>query len=270
MSEFVIYRKNIKKNLRIYLLWILCYLPLALYEYFTNITPWYKDLFYYIRGVAVVGETPYAWPLWYMLALIVSVSMIYIFRTHGLKLFHIWRIGIGLMLVGYIFEQTYISTNPVIHFITHGVAFVFGTISRNGIFEGLAIVSTGMLMRKYYGRIKHPFSFGILFLCIGYILMTANLPFELFFSGTGWFLVTVSVPLKDSTLFKSLRIDSVFVYFTHMFIVFAVSKTLQQFLLYQSIYLSWLLIFIAAICLALCLNFLRHRKLFTWINLLIE
>lgn len=266
--EESVLKQSLLKNTRIYLLWMLCYLPIALFVYCNNQEPWQIDVLNYFRGLIFVGETPYSWPLWYMLALIVSVLVILILRRLHFKAFGIWVAGLLLTVAGYLLKEHAGSTYPIVHTLARVTLLLFGTFTRNGLFEGLVLVSTGVLIRKYIAKIPDSPLLPISLLAIAFCLYLLQLPVAVFISGTAFFLIAISMHLKDATCYKTLRVESMFVYFTHMFFIFFINTFLKESIVGESLYLTWICVFLAAFILSMILNRLRAR--YSVINYFIE
>ena len=90
----IIYEQFLRKSVNRYLIWTVIYLPITLFIFWTNDYNWVIDLLFFIRNFIFVGEQPFSWPLWYLLALIVAVFIIKYFRTRGVHLKALWYTGL--------------------------------------------------------------------------------------------------------------------------------------------------------------------------------
>lgn len=269
--EFLVLKSNMLRNLKIYLLWMLLYLPYSLNQYISDGVVWYKDLVYYLRNLLLIGQTVYSWPLWYMLALVVSVFIIFLLRKKNIDLQRIWVIGLFLMILGQFINLSKNSEISWISTICKAELFIYGT--RNGVFEGLALVSTGMLIRKYEDKLSN----GIILGCVCFAIGIAGSyytksPTGIFqpISGCAIFLITISLSLPNKNIFRKLRADSMIIYLAHMFIVVLLFIDFPKFTGYKlnskSVYLMIALVFLISWFLAEFINYLKTKSGFTWIK----
>lgn len=268
-SRQLVLQKSIRKNLRLYILWTLCYLPIPLLEYNSDSLPWYRNLFDYLHGVLFIGETVYTWPLWFMLALVVAQTLVYTFHKLGFRLIWLWIIGCLFLIVGCILENIINYPNAILHYFILGWEYLFGTMVRNGLCEGFALVTTGMMIRKYADKIRLAPLMAFALLAIAYFFSDVKSEF-LIFSGAGWLLLSLSFELRNSDIYKKFRVDGVLVYFIHMFFVYTAYKLWNVQLQNSSIYISWLIIFTITFCLAISLRTLMGKKHFGWIKFLVS
>ena len=270
-NVYDVLRENIKRTLRLYALWLVVYFPFSLYRYWINDHGFVFDIVSYLYSIILVGETSYAWPLWYLLGLIVAVTIIYFLHRLGMSLFKIWTIAMILMLLGYFLKQGLDSTNSVVYGICRFNKFLFGEADRNGLYRGFALVSSGMLIRQYYEKLDHSLLTGFMFLCISFILYYFDLPFPLFFSGTGIFLMVTSFNMIDRSLWPKLREQSIWIYFIHMHIIFILDKTIAyQIVSLENIFFVWIAVFGITWIIAMGLSFLRKYKYLRCLSSLIE
>ena len=66
-------RKTLKKIVRLYLIWSLIYLPLAIANYISTSTPFFEAFVSYSVWFVIVGEHYNSWMLWYLLATIYAL-----------------------------------------------------------------------------------------------------------------------------------------------------------------------------------------------------
>ena len=271
-GELTILKSSAKKNLRIYLLWILLYFPIALYDALTNSLVWYMDIARYLRGVILIGETKLSWPLWFLLALVVAVCIIYWLRKRSVSHEKIFLIGICLMLAGHFISVLKDARVPVISTLCKTEMLVYGT--RNGIFTGLALVSSGILIRKHLEKIAGGLHWGVPLLCVGLGLILLEWPFGSFFLGVALFLITLSLRLPDHGIFKRLRTDSMLVYLMHMFVIvllyFVLSEICSIDMKSNSVYLMLPIVFFLTWGIAVGIDFLRKKPGFHWLAYFIE
>lgn len=284
-SGFLLQSKIIRKNnsrtvlkgtfiriLRLYIIWILLYLPISIIYYNTNDQDYKHDILEYLRGVFFIGETAYACTLWYLLALAVSLLFIYILYRLKLSLSQIWVISILLMIIGYFIKIHSDSDIPMLRNIAKINSFFFSSnLNRNGLYYGFAHVSTGMMIRAYFSQIRNGFIAGFLCLLLSYIMFIYNIPFYYLLAGCGFFLISISYNPKSKDIYHRIRIDSMFVFLIHMYIIYIMISIFPPNMYKDSnYYVIWIIIFIISLFISEMAIYARNKPRFKWINYLIE
>lgn len=150
-NESDTYKKYIRRILKMYLIWCAIYLPinlyyeLAIYQFSVPFT-----VFDLLRGWLLIGENPYSWPLWYLLASVVSVVLIQYLRKYKMNFNLIILTAIFLFLIGYfysVYHDTFADMGAVGKYATNLYDKSFRT-TRNGIFEGLLYISLGIALAR--------------------------------------------------------------------------------------------------------------------------
>lgn len=70
-------KRYLSKIVKLYLLWTAIYLPMSVLGFVNDGTSLMKSVLIFVRNVLLVGENFMSWPLWYLLALIVAVLIIW-------------------------------------------------------------------------------------------------------------------------------------------------------------------------------------------------
>lgn len=217
-NEFEVYKHYICRFLKMYMIWCFVYLPiniyyeLIVYKFSLGFT-----VFDLIRGWLLVGENPYSWPLWYLLASAVAVLLIYIFRKFKFSFSIILLCSLVLFIIGYCYttyHDALYNLNPFSHNIMMLYDKSFRT-TRNGFFAGLAYIMLGLFLAKYNSKKVACYAF-----VGGLILAFFNRTFCLLPLGYGvvGFLIHLHMGGNNS-IFKKLRILSIWVYLIHMLVV---------------------------------------------------
>ena len=218
--------KYLKRLLPPYLFWLAVNLPLVIIQYAMRGDGLKEIILKVGRGFLF-----YPWgALWYVLALIVAILIIVPFYQRK-KLKTITIIGLVLYLIGLVFNTYY--------FLVDGTALQKGVDTillitasmRNGIFEGLFFVATGMYVAKFEETKKITRRACLISFLISYviliieILLTKNLAHtddhSLFISFVFVIPRLVMLLSKYNTSFKSttFRNYSTGIYFSHRFIL---------------------------------------------------
>jgi peptidoglycan/LPS O-acetylase OafA/YrhL len=75
-NDIIRTKKQTKKIVKMYILWTLIYLPLAVYHLLSSETSPVRATLIYIKGFIFVGEQYNSWPLWYLLSTIYAFAII--------------------------------------------------------------------------------------------------------------------------------------------------------------------------------------------------
>ena len=109
-------KSYLKRMCKLYGLWTIVYLPLTIYGfYLSGISP-LKAFVLFLRNIFLVGENYMSWPLWYLLALIVAVSIVYVLLKLNVPRGWIVSISIGMALIG--IGLDYCKENSIVDWIT--------------------------------------------------------------------------------------------------------------------------------------------------------
>ena len=77
-------RRYLKKTLKMYLVWMLLYSPLAIIHYIRHSTPFLKAVVLYLRGLLLMGEQYNSFQLWYLLSTIYALCLVLLLARRGL------------------------------------------------------------------------------------------------------------------------------------------------------------------------------------------
>lgn len=202
----------LKKIGRLYLVWTTIYLPLTIYGFWMDGIPFFKSVMIFFRNILLVGENFMSWPLWYLLALIVAVGMIYVLLK--LKLSKNWILAISTLmaLMGVVLD--YCNENAILQPISDMYFSVF-VKTRNGFFVGFLYVALGMLL-SHKENLSLPFllSVGLL----GAVGMIMGIPLSNALLVLAIFVFSVSLNFESINVEMAVksRLMSSIVYFIHM------------------------------------------------------
>ena len=205
----------IKRIFKLYVIWTIIYLPFTFYGFYKDSVSPLKSIIIFIRNVAFVGENFMSWPLWYLLALIIAVCIIYVLMKYRFPM--LWIVGLSILVafIGYILD--YCNENGIMQTITDLYYSIF-LKTRNGFFVGFLYVSLGMFLAK-----TKKISLGAFACCliIGLIGYAFHLPFFNVLVVLGLFGISVSIRLEKVNPRVSCRFRkmSTIIYFTHMIFV---------------------------------------------------
>lgn len=201
-------RRHIKKSLPRYLRWIAVYFPIALLVLFTTEQVWYKFAARYAIGVVLLGETPYAWPLWFLLTVVISVALIYLFVSMGMRLRYICFIGVAFMVAGYAYTSL-AETIPAIHTLATKVL-------PPRILIGFGAVTIGIFMAYCERRGSLSLWVAAVLLLVSLVLYYNGLWASDLIGGAGIFVLAISVKVPGRPAYIHFRQCSMIIYFIHM------------------------------------------------------
>ena len=205
-------KSYLKRMCRLYLVWTIIYLPLSIYGFYIDGLSPIKAVAVFIRNTLLVGENFMSWPLWYLLALIVAVSIIYMLLK--LKVSKKWIVVISILMAFVGVGIDYCYENELFNPLTE-IYFKLFLKTRNGFFIGFLFVSLGMLCANLEELSNSVwigiFILGIVGMRLEYPLANALMTFALF-------VVSISMRWEwISYRFAMLsRAMSTIIYFIHM------------------------------------------------------
>lgn len=249
-----------KKLIKLWIYWVLISIPMALASYglitgngISNIVQSSKS---YIWMLAIGGWAPHAAPLWFI------YSMIWITL--------ILRLSIG-------FKRNKFWL--LISFITITVAYwgakkfdipclkTFDTYTHNILGGGVYILS-GMLMVGMNQILKPIVAFFLLMISL--VLFYLDMPLSVEIGGIGLFIFALLLPAKQSQTLLSLRIQSMWIYFTHEYVLFIFFVVITVPKTEINPYLLMFIVFVTVALLAKVLNILQNKPNFNILNNLVS
>ena len=208
-------KSYLKRMCKLYGLWTIVYLPLTIYGfYLSGISP-LKAFVLFLRNIFLVGENYMSWPLWYLLALIVAVSIVYVLLKLNVPRGWIVSISIGMALIG--IGLDYCKENSIVDWITD-IYFTAFLNTRNGFFIGFLYVALGMISSK----LERISIFGpILLFVLGVCGISLKLPLSNALVICSIFICSISGIGKNISQNTSVRFRqmSSIIYFFHMIIM---------------------------------------------------
>lgn len=231
-----------KKTLKIYLIWSVIYLPLTVVGWIIEGKRSLVYLLRCLRNYVFVGENFYSWTLWYLNGLIFALILLCIL-SRKLSIKKIFDISVLAYLIGIVLEilNNHLENLPL--FLAKPVDLYFSLFvtTRNGLFQSLVFVTTGMLiaLKNSTGELKPSIKNGLF---AGFIYVV-KVGFSLIEGGqniskvldlpTFCFLFELTIYACGKTNFKGsfykqLRNISEILYFVHMYFVAFCSLVLYK------------------------------------------
>ena len=247
-------KSYLKRMCKLYVLWTIVYFPLTVYGFYLDGISPLKTVVVFFRNFLLVGENYMSWPLWYLLALIVAVSIIYILLR--LKVSKGWIVIISIMMALIGVGLDYCKENSLMTHITN-LYFTAFLKTRNGFFVGFLYVALGMFLSKLERiSVFNPillFVFGVIGISMKFPLSNALIVCPIFIFSVSF----VGVKITQETSLK-FRLLSSIIYFTHMIfmagLVVAVGLN-KSFSLFLNV-------LILSICMGIILLYFRKSNVF--------
>lgn len=219
-----------KRIIMLYLYWTIIFLPITIWGFLNNGNTVFNDFFLFLRGVILIGENYYSWPLWYLLAMIYSLIFICILLYLNRSVKAIFIISICVFIVSILINLTINSENPnhVILLLHEVLKSTFGS---GRLFSGMLYIMIGGLFANY--KLQLPKWIWILFFILGSIFQVFKFPLisSLFFVSlpTVLFYISINIDLKILSYPYFFRKSSTVMYFTHMIIFFLYTLIFKDF-----------------------------------------
>ena len=205
-------KSYLKKICKLYLIWTVIYLPLTVYGFYQDGLPLLKSIAIFFRNILLVGENYMSWPLWYLLALIVAVGIIYALLK--LKLSKNWIVAISVFMAIIGVGLDYCKENAILQPITDLYFSVF-LKTRNGFFVGFFYVALGMFLSH-----KENLSLSLLLVTalLGFVGIIMGVPLSSALVVCAIFVFSISFNCKSVNVEFAVkyRLMSSIVYFIHM------------------------------------------------------
>lgn len=276
-------KKYIQRIFRLYVIWTLIYFPLVLCGILRDENGVTYAILRYFRNCIFVGSY---WHLWYLPALIFAVIIISVLIYKNVQPKYIVALASCFYIVG-LFAQSWFGfiaplkeVFPQAWYFLQMLQKVIST-TRNGLFEGFFFVSIGMCFAFYnisIGRTKALIGFccsmSAMFLevfILQYFAFIREYDMYLFLVPATFFLFGFirQINLPDNPVFKTLRLLSSLIFYSHPWVLAVVSRTLRT--IYEPLSESFLLFILTLTVTIICsliLIKLSEREKFRWIKML--
>ena len=241
-SGFFIYGKAVKgelgkallKYLKLYITWVIVYLPFAVLYYFSSRYSVGDSLIDWLKCIVVTGEPPVAWHLWYVHSLIVSIVLITLFlaRVDGNKVRKsttvLWIASLLILVIRITCDKTGLCKTPDFMVILAMDGY------QNALFGGLPLILTGMMLSAFeINNRSFKWIFYVASVLIGYCLFTWDIYLFGLITSSAIVIYCLSAhcPDKDTSVIRDL---SKYVFFIHLIIVFLLRGRIDN------VYLFWM------------------------------
>lgn len=192
---------------RVWALWTLLYLPLI----FIDNVSYGEGIYEMAKQLVYTGTVGYTWHMWF----IYSMAFFFIFECMLLNRPVLRRIA----RVVYLFCFVYYSYT-MYHYDT--LLNSIGDLVNERIVYGFQIILFGVYIRRRYekGKAKKGMDMAILFV-LSMVFYIFDLPCWDTLGGAAFFILAISIKIKPRNLYLTLRSESMWIYYIHMFVLFA-------------------------------------------------
>ena len=197
------------KTARLYVLWTFVYLPFTIYGCYIDGLGYIKSVAVFARNFLLVGENYMSWPLWYLLAVLVAVSLIYLMVKCNFNVRTMCLVGIFLVFLGYCLDKNIIPSSIY--------TSLFKT-TRNGFFVGLPYILIGMLIASKKSVSSVPKGALLSMLFVSFLFYVLGYKLAMFVVVYSFFSLILQIDLEKAgkDLYRNLRLTSTVIYFVHM------------------------------------------------------
>jgi surface polysaccharide O-acyltransferase-like enzyme len=252
------------KIIKLYLIWILIYMPFTIYEFVNDNNPLGKDILEFVRRLFFTGGRYYSPHLWYLLSLIYSLLFIGILLKYKVKIKIIYFISLLLFVFGSVMTIWIKNIDVLNHYVQNAMKYYSYIFANGSLFIGMFYVLTGIIISKY----KHDIS---ILLSIGFMMFFGNVFIQELYSPISVavcaiiiFLLFVSIQFDDNAIYKKLREASSILYFMHMIFWSIYTIIIKE--PFHSGFDSFIVTLISCILISIILIKLKNRKTFKWIK----
>ena len=196
--------KRVRKLLRLWCCWLLICLPMTVYALRNDTLSGALKTYFFQLGTR--GWELHAAPLWFLYSMIwifLAIALLQTVKNYKAILLSLF------MVIGF---SNRLSTHSNIALLLH-----IKTLTGNTLGGGIPILA-GMFLYEYRHRITILFS--VLTLILSLTLFFLDLPYSNHTAGITFFSLALQLPLKSSGTLLGLRAQSMWIYYTHEFVLF--------------------------------------------------
>ncbi len=210
---------QLKRMLKLYLVWSAVYFPLAVAEYAKGEYSLLKAVLIYIKDFVFVGQHYNSWMLWYLLSTIYALIAILFLRKAKIKTERILVIALVIFIISILIDAIKMTdnTNSIIMLLK---TFFKYTIGNGRLLRGFLYISLGMFFWNKRLSIKR-YAFILAFTClfIIYTIIEDELVGTIFLAPcvASFFLLITEVNIYSERCII-LRKLSTEMYFLHLWI----------------------------------------------------
>ena len=254
--------RRAKKIIRLFVYWIGIYLPISLYVYADNGHSFIHNLTRYIWQLVILGESKYAYPLWYLYSLAIVLAIYALscnLRKSEYKLFALYAL---VFVAGWLGDSGLIGNVTAVN-LCNWISLLSARTLGGGIY-----VMIGVIM--YKRNLPKDYCWIVCAISVSVALCYFSLPFWELFGGIAVFMVGYRITSLPSLIAKECRYESMWIYYMHMYVIFAMICICRQMSITINIWLGYVMALSIVIMIAICLLRLQDTKSFSWLKCLVS
>ena len=256
-------RRRSGRVMRLFCIWLLIYLPIsAAFYYFFSHYNLQEAVADYAKSVVFGGESPLAWPLWYLYSLSIVLFLCSLAcrsnKTQGL----LFIFFLAVMLVNSI------DTNLFQQGLGRKALIGFDMLTARTLGGGV-YVAAGMLLWRWQ-RLRGSALAGVLLLgaSVGAFLLCPVVSPLL--GGCGVFILASCTRLPESAVYQRLRALSMWIYYIHMIVLFPIFVLIKTSGVYPPLGQTYLYASVMSLLSALLLSTLSSMPGMKFLNRLVK
>lgn len=255
-------RSRSGKCLRMFVLWLIIYLPIQIYCYAVGDDPLWKDLVRYPLQVLLWGQSAYAFPLWYLWSMVVYL-FIYS-RCAGMKNARVWIMSVSALIYLGGWTATHVEFDSQLL----NTLFRYFKLLTWPVLIGGMYLMCGMLIKRVLDIGVNPPLIVICCVLVSYMLYIVGLPWPPLVGGIALFMLAAHVRLPESPAWMWCRKMSMWIYFVHMWVLFLMIVFVGDAL--SGIYVRALVVCCACVAVSALIMSLQRMPRFKWLDRLIN
>ena len=229
-DKILVIRKQLVRILKMYIVWSVIYLPLAIYGFAKNNCSLLDSILSYAKGFLLYGENFNSWMLWYLLSTIYALLFIEFLLRKNISLNTICIIGSLFLLIGLSIDYLVNMESNLPNALESTKTIIKNTIVNGRIFTGFFYIPVGMLLAQKSINLY----LSTVFFVVGF---AGNFLFEdiignlfLALCCTGLFSIISYIRLPNSPMFLYFRQSSTIIYLIHMYVMTLFDLTLYGYM----------------------------------------
>lgn len=210
--------KSAWRILRLYLVWMLIYAPLAIIFFVSEDYPLMKSLAVYMKGLLFVGEHYNSWPLWYLLSTLYALLLVGFLLRKKVGIDKILIVSFFATLLSLLFNYVGAAESLPVSLIPLKRVLVY-TVENGRILGGLIYMPIGMWLSHREISVKTNCVLLIAGAVLSFFFDNQLVDFYLrIITSVGFFGLVLSWRLGDSAVYPFLRESSLYIYLLHMYV----------------------------------------------------
>ena len=211
--------RYMKKILKMYLVWMLIYTPIAVGNFLKHGTILRIAVWLYLRGMFFLGEQFNSFQLWYLLSTVYAMGLIVLLSKKGATLGQTVAVGVLVTFFAIFFDWFVGEKDSLPGALGSISQFLSVNVVNSRVLTGCTYLPIGMLLAKR--KPGFPVAAGCLLVGIGLMIVV---PSSIFYrcstvlAAVGLVGLLVNVSLPESGVYPLLRQMSTVGYLIHMYV----------------------------------------------------